>query len=206
MRAIISIVVSFLGLLNIFGFIVAAIWLAILGEWSFIFAGVIASLIAPFGLGLLVLPGMIFGRPAAFLMEKGWAILAIPLAVLSLLYTHLLVTAWCLLVFLFTIGRLTTDNFWPLLLLSYAVAQGPWSYLAQHDARAGNSNSTITVFFAQLAYVVTVGGGIIFGLPVIGLVFTFGAVMLTSVVFQTVIMLMLASENEWQNVGMARHY
>ena len=83
---------------------------------------------------------------------------------------------------------------------------GPWSFLAHKDVQAGNPNSTITTFFAQLAYVVMVGASIIFGfgLPVIDLVLLFAAVMLVSVIVQTGIA--LASAHEWQNGRAARYY
>ncbi len=60
-----------LGIINMFGGIVAGIWLAILGEWGLIGYGIAALFISGIGLGIAMMPGMLFLAPAAALREEG---------------------------------------------------------------------------------------------------------------------------------------
>ena len=60
-----------LGIINIFGGIISGIWLAILGKWGLIGYGLLAIIVSDMGLGIAMMPGLIFAAPAAVLIEKG---------------------------------------------------------------------------------------------------------------------------------------
>ena len=49
-----------IGLITGFGGVVAEIWLAILGEWGLIGYGVLTLACGHFGLGMAMMPGMLF--------------------------------------------------------------------------------------------------------------------------------------------------
>jgi hypothetical protein len=58
-------------LLNMLGGIVSGIWLAILGEWGAVGAGVLGLFVSTSLLGFALMPGLLFAVPAAYCLEKG---------------------------------------------------------------------------------------------------------------------------------------
>ena len=171
-------------LLNFFGGIGSGIWLAILGEWWAIGYGV-AGLLSHGLLSIIMMLGLLLAGPAFVLIEKGKTFLAFPFLLLSRLYTHAVISAWCMFVFYFFMSRAGQDTFWPLLIWSYGVALGPWMYMAEQDlqGRAGDASAMI-LFFAQIAYIV-VALVVVFGSAArIDLAIIFGAIMLISMLIQ----------------------
>jgi hypothetical protein len=194
---IVAVISLLLGALNFFGSIVAVVWLLILGEWRIVLGSIAVLVIAPLALGLLLLPGMLFGAPALSLAERRHTGLAVPFTFLTITWTHVVISAWALAVFLVASAHLTQANFWPLLLWSYGVAVGPWSYMAakEQTSAEGGLGSGITLFFTQLAYVVMLGAGVVFRLPIGELFLVFASVMVVSVLLQTALTtFMMAAE------------
>lgn len=107
MQAIFSMILIPLMFLNMFGGIVSGIWLAVLGQWWAIGYGIAGLFLSTTLLGLAMMPGLIFAAPAAILADKGKLVLAFPLMLLSQLYTYVIVTAWCLFVFLTFMKQIT---------------------------------------------------------------------------------------------------
>lgn len=187
MRALIALLIVPLMLLSLLGGIVSGIWLAILGQWWAIGYGV-AGLFLTFILGLIQMPGLLFGIPAVLLLERRRTVLAFPFILLSQLYTYAVVTAWCMLVFYLFISRASQDSFWPLLIWSYGVALGPWMFLAEKDQQADpDAPATFTTFFAQISYIVTALVVILDGVPLLTLTMIFGGVMLIGMLIQTAV-------------------
>lgn len=199
MQAILTVVVALLSMLNVFGGVIGGIWLAVLGEWRLFLMGLLASLVAPLPLGLAVVPGgLLFGLPGLKLLEKGHIILSAPFVFLSQAYTLAIVGIWCFGVFLFFMGKANDLPLWPMLLWSYSVAMAPWSYLAQKEMQTGGGQAeSITLFFAQLAFVAMVLTGLIFGWHLSTLVAVFAGVLLIGAVVQTVISLAIAHEQRY---------
>lgn len=200
MRALITLLMVPLMFLNLFGAIVSGIWLAILGEWWAIGVGVSVALVWHFILGLFLMPGLLADIPAAFLVKRHRIILAVPFVLLSLSYTHAVVTAWCIAVFYHFVSTASPASFWPLLIWSYGVALTPWSFLAEKDQLGDpEAYSPITVFFAEMAYII-MGIVVVFDeLPLkpLKLTMIFGGVMLVSVLFQTI----LATLTSWAKLS-----
>jgi hypothetical protein len=48
---------------------------------------------------------------------------------------------------------------WPLLLLAYGAATGPWAYMASKEAKGpdGNQHSALGVFFLSVGYILAAG-------------------------------------------------
>jgi len=157
MQALITVLMLPLLILNMLGGIASGIWLAILGEWWAIGYGLLAFFASAFVLSFVLLPGVVFAGPAAMLAERGRNILALPFVFLGGLYVYAVVTAWCVLVFYFFMRHANADNHLPLLIWSYGVATGPWSFLASKESQGGGDagvGANFATFFAQVAYVV----------------------------------------------------
>ncbi len=151
MQAIVAAFAMPLMLLNLLGGIISGLWLAILGEWNPLLIGVLGCIVSPFLLGIVLIPNLLLAAPAILLIERNKNFSAMILFLLSQIYIYSVVVVWCLMVFYFFISKANYETFWPLLIWSYGVATGPWSYFAQKDN--GNA-SFITTFFAQFSYFV----------------------------------------------------
>jgi hypothetical protein len=142
-------------IINIFGGVVSFIWLAVLGDWSPLLYGIVLSVVATqFLLTLLGLPALGLGLIAAALLDKGWRVSAVPFLFLGKLYTCALMAAWCIVVYAFFLKDSTDQTNLPLLIWSYGVATGPWTYMAAWILRSGGSPPAIVVVFLQIAYLV----------------------------------------------------
>lgn len=195
MQALVALFIVPLTLLNAFGGIASGIWLAVLGEWWAIGYGLL-GLFAPFLLAFVLVPGLIFAAPAGLLLFKGRYLLAIPLLFLNQFYTSAVVTLWCLLVFYFFITKANTDTFWPLLIWSYGVALGPWMYMAQkEDQGQTDGSSSITTFFAQIAYIAIALVVAFRGATLVEAGLIFGGVMIIGMLIQWGIAIILLRED-----------
>ena len=104
-------------LLNMFGGIIAGIWLAILGEWWALGYGLALLVVSTFALSFILMPGIfLFGMPGAYLLSRG-SVLAYPLVLLSPLYTFAVMTVWCVWVFHLYMQYADARSFLPLLLM-----------------------------------------------------------------------------------------
>jgi uncharacterized protein (DUF1810 family) len=93
------------------------------------------------------------------------------------------------------LDKVDGGNLWPLAFWSYTVATAPLFCMAEKDIRAGSGEgSAITVFFAQIAYLVMAGAAILYAWPPIDLAALFMAVMLFSVLGQMVLAIAFGSE------------
>jgi hypothetical protein len=144
-------------LLNALGGIVSGIWLAVIGEWWALGVGLLGLFASHFLVSILLMPGLLIAAPAAALSERGRQGPAMVLAGLSSLYTATLIAAWGVGILYFFASRATPHSVIPLLIWSYGVANGPWSFLASKDQQAGgNEYSAMATFFLQVGYVVAI--------------------------------------------------
>jgi len=174
-------------LLNLLGGIVSGVWLAILGEWGEIVRGIIFFVVAGFAISIALMPSLLFAAPAAMAMERGKKLIGALLGSLSVLYTVVLITIWCIWVMWLFVSSANESSLIPLLVWSYGVALGPWMWLAQKDQQGGgNEFSTLTTFFAQAAYIL---GMIIFffGATLGAIAILFGIIMLAGAILQMII-------------------
>jgi hypothetical protein len=117
-------------------------------------------------------------------MEKGKKLLGIFLGSLSVLYTIILITVWCIWIMRLFVSSANEGSLIPLLIWSYGVAFAPWMWLAQKDQQGGgNEYSIFTIFFAQVSYIL--GMGMFFlGSTLETITIIFGAIMLIGAVLQ----------------------
>ena len=162
-------------LLNTLGAIVSGIWLAILGEWSFIGLGILALIISVFPLSLALAPGIIIALPGVALFDKGRNLIGSLFVILSGLYSYSVITAWCILTIYFFTNQMTDPSI-PKLLWAYGVATGPLGYMAQKEDDPNRSG--IAVFSAQIAFVITMIAILFVGLSLNEIILLFGTTML----------------------------
>lgn len=176
-------------LLNFLGGIVSGIWLAVLGEWGKIVSGLIFLVVSGFAISFALMPSLLFSGPGAMAVERGKKYLGALLCSLSVLYIVALITVWCLLLMWLFVSSATESSLIPLLIWSYGVALGPWMWLAQKDQQGGgNEYSTLTVFFAQAAYIL--GMIMVFnGATLRTVAILFGIIMFVGAILQMIIAL-----------------
>ena len=174
-------------ILNLLGGIISGIWLAILGEWGEIFRGILFMVVSSFAISIALMPSLLFAAPAAMAIEKGKKLLGMFFGSLSILYTIVLITVWCVWIMWLFVSSATDSSLIPLLIWSYGVALAPWMFLAQKDQQGGgNEYSIFTTFFAQISYIL---GMILFflGATLGTIAFIFGAIMLAGGILQVFI-------------------
>lgn len=148
MQAIIFVLFVPLILLNMLSGLVGGIWLAFQGEWALVGFGVLYMIIAPFFLGLAMLPSLAFGAPAAMAAERNHPIVAILVGLPAIIWTFAVIALSCVWSFEAAAVR-ANDALIPHVLWGYAVALAPWMYMASKEDRAG-SGTSVPIFFAQL--------------------------------------------------------
>lgn len=169
-------------LLNMFGGIIAGIWLAILGEWWPLGYGLALLVVSTFALSFILMPGIfLFGMPGAYLLSRG-SVLGYPFALLSPLYTFAVMTVWCVWVFHLYMQYADARSFLPLLLWSYGTATGPWTYMASKER--DNTASAVSTFAAQVGYIVMIVMAVFFQPSLLDLAKGFGAVMIIALTLQ----------------------
>jgi len=155
MQALVSVLMVPLMFLNLLGGIVSGIWLAILGEWGGIGAGLVASIGGVFFIGFLLLPGFLVSVPAIFMMNKGGILKALGFVVgmVGMLWTFIVMSGWGMFSFDYFMARADADSRIPYLIWAYGVATGPWAHMASKE---DNEYSIFSVFFLQIAAVTSI--------------------------------------------------
>lgn len=153
MQALITVLLLPLMLLNFLGGIVGFVWLMFLGEWRSFLIGLAVTIFGAVACSFALLPGMLVTAPAAIMHERGGAarIVSYPLLLVGLLWTFAVMCAWALWWFAYFMQKASSSSAVPMLLVAFTVATAPWAYMAQKEAQSGNSQSSFTTFFLQLA-------------------------------------------------------
>ena len=121
MRSLLSLLVFPITILNLMGGIGSAIWLALLGKWNFIGAGLLAGVVSSALIPFVLMPNLLLALPAQSLIQRGSGLLGAPLVILSQFYTFAVIAAWCMSVFYFCMKIADASTFLPLLFWSYGV-------------------------------------------------------------------------------------
>ena len=156
--AILTILAVPLVLMNVLGGVVSGIWLAFLRQWGALGIGVLSLIFATFTISFALLPSIILNWPAAKLFERGHIALGSILAIPASIYTTLVMVVWCYGVFTTFLSMSSPTSLVPMLLWSYGVATGPWSYMAQRESQGndGYDASATHVLFVSLGYLLMV--------------------------------------------------
>lgn len=154
--AIISLVSLPLMILNLFGGIVAGIWLIVLGHWVQFGLGIGILIGGSTLLGLIIMPSIPFEMGGMALMKKGRAFLGMPLILAGGLWIYFVIYMWCGFTFATMVG-MAEGHMVPSALWGYANAVGPWGYMASKGAKE-ETGSMLSVFAAQLGCVAMMFG------------------------------------------------
>jgi hypothetical protein len=143
--------------LNACGAVIAGTWLCFLGEWGVVLLGLVCFVGATFLMPFVLLPASLFGL--ALVARSGempdGRLVPIVMVALSQIYITAVITAWGSLVLYVCARMATPGSLFPVLLLGYEVATGPWATLAAKDHQTDSrSNSGFPVLFLSVGYVV----------------------------------------------------
>jgi hypothetical protein len=140
-------------ILNIFSGIVGGIWLAIIGQWKLIVAGLVLSFVMPWIYSIVSLPAMGLGMLASSAGERGYKISAFILISLASIYNYALLAGWTLLVLLFFIRNIESGSFVPYLLGGYATAMSPLGYMASKEP-PDSTGTSLGFLLAEICFIV----------------------------------------------------
>ena len=143
--------------LNFFGGIIGGIWLLILGEWGAVGTALGAAIFGAFFCGFLLMPGLLFSAPGLALYERKGVLrlISYPLLLLGFLWTYIVMSIWALGMFHSFLTRSDSASLVPMMMVAFGAATGPWSYMAQQEARGGNEHSSLTAMFLSVSSAIT---------------------------------------------------
>lgn len=185
MKSLLSLLVFPMTILNLMGGIGSAVWLAVIGKWNFIGAGLLAAVVSSALIPFVLRPNLLLAIPAQSLIQKGSVPLGAPLLILSQSYIYAVIIAWCMSVFYFSMREADPSTFLPLLFGSYWVSLSPLRAISRRESQAGMDASTMTTMFAQLGFIAVIVCAIFFRPPFRDLVVVFSLMILLGLVIQT---------------------
>lgn len=155
MKAVVAALMLPLVAMNMLGGLVGIVWLMVLGEWGSLGYALVFTMGGAFLCGLALMPGLLASAPGLAMYDKGGAtrIFSYPLIGLGLLWTHVVMVFWALVVFAYFFKRADAASMVPTMLVAYLVATAPWSYMAQKTAQSDSDASVLHIFFLQASCV-----------------------------------------------------
>jgi hypothetical protein len=194
-----TIISAYIGL---FGGVVGAIWLAILGEWKIIVFGILGLVIGKHLIAFALVPSNLLLLHGSQQFEKEQKVVGILYALIAGMCSSTLLALWCLSVlFLCLMKGVASDSFLPAIIFSYTVAISPLASIlkaqAQSELRTNGhiNNLPMQLFgFLQLAYLISIVLIYFYKLNFSIAVFTFIIIMSFSTLLQGVKAFTLAKE------------
>lgn len=185
-------------LFNFAGGIVGGIWLAVIGEWGALGTGIAALVFGTLAIGIALAPSLALLPLAESASRRSNIVAMVFLGIISVGYTYIVMAVWCVGAFVFFLEYAARGSVLPYLLWSYAVATGPWTYMARKEAQSDpGSWAPMSSFSAQIACITM----IVIGLSIPGyrlewttLAIGFGAVMSVALIMQ--IMGLLSAQSQ----------
>jgi hypothetical protein len=138
-------------ILNVFGVLGGAIWLAILGQWSLLGIGLLSMFFSSTVIGIATMPGTGIALLATPFLEKRAWFLGFPFILAGKIYIAAVITAWCLAVVVFVLGKAGPEATLPALLWAYCIAITPLSYMTQ--VSQPDFGATVATMGAQFAVI-----------------------------------------------------
>lgn len=143
-----------LALLNMLGGVVAFAWLLLAGQWRLLVTALFVLLAGGFVIPILLVLTTLLAAAGAAAFQRGSRVTMFVMATVGNLWTVIVTMVWQVFVF-FYFGRFGQGSLaLPVWLLSYAVATGVFSWMANKTPRnQGPGLEVLHAFAAQLAYV-----------------------------------------------------
>ena len=180
-------------LLNMFGVLTGAIWLAIIGKWSVLGVGLASMFFSAPVIGFALMPGaLLMMASAPFLGTRLW-FLGFPFLLADSIYSSAIIGAWCFGVVVFFVQEAGADAMLPALLWAYGVAISPLSYMTQKSAGVDGPEfgSVLITFAAQLAIVFMAMVVLAKGLELHALVYPCALTMIVAALTQATVALLV---------------
>lgn len=144
-------------LLNTLGPIISGIWLVILGQWKLVLVSfIVTALFAARLLGIALLPQIALAAPGIYFAKQQNKALTYLFSGLSHLYAAALIVVWSTVVLSYfapSNAPNAAGTAAPYLIWAYGVAVSPWTYMALHENRSGDSLAPLFCFFLQLGFI-----------------------------------------------------
>ncbi|QDR80198.1 MFS transporter [Sporomusa termitida] len=136
-------------ILNMFGGIIAGIWLIIIGKWAPVGIAIATALVSSFVIGFAMLPAMIFSIPAAKMINKGTGFIGYFLFFCSSVYVFGVLWYWSIFIFGVYVSYIGPGGtgIIPLMIMAYSVATAPVGHLASKES---DSPATMIATFCTM--------------------------------------------------------
>ncbi len=151
--AFLTIIMTPLIILNIFSGIVGGVWFAVIGQWKLIGLGLLLSFVMPWSYAIVSLPGMGLGIIAISLGEKGSKFGVSVFGFLASILEYVLLSTWCLIVFIFFIKNMGSGSCIPYLLWAYSTAMAPLGFMASKES-PDSIGTAMGLFYAEISFVI----------------------------------------------------
>jgi len=167
MEAIIAAISIPVTILNTLGGIIGGLWLIVTGNWTLVLGALISTLVSTWILGFLLMPTLIFAKPLMWASEHKKRSLVVLLGAISSVWTYSLILIYNVSSFNYILSNHQDGAVLPYLLLAYAVATGPWTYMASQESRSGDVGwgTTLPVYSACVAAIAMMITVIVLGVP-----------------------------------------
>lgn len=153
--ALISFTTPLIVFLNIIAFTSGGIWLLIVGEWHIVVALLILDFLIPTIYFIITIPlYFLFGLPIDYFSKKNKKVPVLIFGSLSMTFTNIINLIWVIGVFLYMISlaEKTGISFIPFLLYGYAIATGPFTYMASKEP-PDSYGTVIGVYLIQMSFI-----------------------------------------------------
>lgn len=154
--SITSFAVPVISLLHLLGAIVGWIWLTCLGMWLPIAVSIAILFLGALFLGHLLMPSAFLAILAVRAAEKGNRVASFSFFLVQTLYSTSLIVAWAYVILKKFAGMGPDAAQWPLLLISFGAATGPWTFMvtkAQQANQGEDQHSVTAVCFLAAGYI-----------------------------------------------------
>ena len=133
--------------INLFGGIIAFVWLIFESEWTLIIQGIVAFFVSSLGLALALLPAFGVALIGMFFYKMKIKILAYPIFYISTLLSIAVISIWTFFVFSYALDNSSPEtSLIPITLWAYGVAVGPIQYMASKEGSENVSSQLLTTF------------------------------------------------------------
>ena len=133
--------------INLFGGIIAFVWLIFESEWTLIIYGVIAFFVSSLILAIAFLPAVGVSLIGMLFYKMKIKILAFPIFYISTLLNIAVISIWTLFVFSYALDNSSPEtSLIPITLWAYGVSVGPIQYMASKEGSENVGALLLTTF------------------------------------------------------------
>jgi len=173
--------------------ILAAAWLAVLGQWKAIGMGVVFFVTGLTVFAVALLPVAVLGGAGVRAAEAGRTFLAGVATMCMTVYLCALMVTWCALMLLYFRDMANRSTLSPILLWSCMPAVGPWMFIARHGQQEPGENLSdkLAVLCLSSGYIASLAASLFWGASIWTCIWILAAAMFA---FLVITLMMLVEE------------